>query len=137
MKKRHVVALLASTLLFACQDKATQLQPSNWTLSSIDGQSINSKIHSNLSIDTDGRAHGVLACNNFFGEVVTQDKNIRIEKMGSTRKMCVPPVNKVEMQVSQTLSNWSEIQVSGTQLTLSGEKYTLIYQLSSPESESK
>lgn len=139
MNKYHVVTLLATTLLFACQNSPSELQQlqNNWKLTSIDGQNVDAKIQSVLSIDKEGAAHGMLGCNNFFGEIALQDQQIRVEKMGNTRKMCLPKINKVEMQIAQTLSNWSDVKINDTKLTLKGEQHTLIYQLNDSANEKK
>lgn len=133
MKFAPLVVLSASTLLFACSNQAeNQLQvvglqdlQSEWHLVSIDSKTTD--IESSLNVDAQAKATGNLACNNFFGTLELKENQLRIEKMGSTRKMCEPTVNAVEMTVSSTLSSWSEVKVSGQQLTLTGEKHTLIY----------
>lgn len=135
MKLAPLAVLPMSILMFACSNEASmattpiQVQDlqQEWQLVSIDNNTIVTS--SSLSVDEQAKASGNLACNNFFGTLALQDNKVRIDKMGSTRKMCEPAVNKVEMTVSSTLSTWSEVKISGAELTLTGEKHTLIYKM--------
>ncbi|WP_022941540.1 META domain-containing protein [Psychromonas hadalis] len=139
MKLAPLVILSLSTLLFACSNESNtntesvmqtiELQDlqKEWQLVSIDNNNIDTK--SSLTVDAQAKATGNLACNHFFGTLALQENKLRIEKMGSTRKMCAPEVNNVEMSVSSTLSNWSEIHISDQKLTLTGEEHTLVYRI--------
>ncbi|MCP4321205.1 MAG: META domain-containing protein [Psychromonas sp.] len=137
MKFAPLVVLSLSTFLFACSNdtnaeiaiSAIKLQDLQyeWQLISIDNNSI--ETDSNLTVDDQAKATGNLACNNFFGSLELQKNKLRIGKMGSTRKMCEPEVNDIEMTVSSTLSNWSEAQISNQKLTITGDKHTLIYSI--------
>ena len=121
--------------MFACSNEpsmaATPIQVQDlqqeWQLISIDNNSI--EMLSSLSVNEQAKVSGNLACNNFFGSVELKENKMRIDKMGSTRKMCAPATNKVEMTVSSTLSAWSEVQLSKQKLILTGEKHTLIYKI--------
>jgi heat shock protein HslJ len=137
MKLVPLVVLSLSTLLFACSNESnesteTKIQPielhhlqKDWQLVSIDN--IDIKTSSSLNVDEKAQATGNLACNNFFGSLVLQKNKIRIDKMGSTRRMCAPDINSVEMMVSSILSTWSDVKISDQKLTLTDEKHTLIY----------
>lgn len=137
MKLAPLVVLSLSTFLFACSNesnvatetvmKAIEIQDiqQEWQLISIDSSDVTAT--SSLTVDEQAKATGNLACNNFFGTLELQENKLRIDKMGSTRKMCEPEVNSVEMTVSSTLSTWSEVQISDQKLTLTGEKHTLVY----------
>ena len=134
MKLMPLVALSMSTLLFACSNESSintqeKIQPielqQEWQLVSIDN--IATKVFSSLNVDEQLKASGNLACNNFFGSLDLQENKLRISKMGSTRKMCEPDVNTVEMTVSSTLSTWSKVKISEKKLTLTGETHTLTY----------
>jgi len=132
MKLTTIIALTLSTLLFACSNSANtaiQLQDlqKEWKLSSIDNNPVQSM--SSISVDEQAKATGNLACNNFFGTAELKDNKLRIDKMGSTRRMCEPAINDVEMTVSSTLSSWSEVQINNQQLTLIGAEHTLTYTL--------
>lgn len=135
MKLVTLVVLSLSTFLFACSNEPTakvemmpiQMQDlqQEWQLTSIDNMAVETK--SNLKVDEKASATGNLACNNFFGTLELQTNKLRIDKMGSTRKMCEPAVNDIEMIVSSTLSDWSTVEMNGKQLTINGEKHTLTY----------
>ncbi|GLS90684.1 heat-shock protein HslJ [Psychromonas marina] len=135
MKLTTIIVLSLSTLLFACSNNTnTTMQPiqlqdlqKEWKLTSIDNNPVQSM--SSISVDEQAKATGNLACNNFFGAVELQANKLRIDKMGSTRKMCEPAVNDVEMIVSNTLSSWSEVKINNQQLTLTGAEHTLTYTL--------
>jgi heat shock protein HslJ len=134
MKLASLTILSISTLLFACSNANTANTPAQasdlqqeWQLVSLDGNAVTGA--SSLKIDIDAQATGNLACNNFFGTLTLQDNKVRIDKMGSTRKMCEPAVNEVEMKVSSALSSWSEVQLQDKKLTLTGEVHTLVYKI--------
>lgn len=134
MKFASIALLSVSTLLFACSNEANNIAPlalkdiqKQWQLTSIDGKTLETE--STLSIDEQAKASGNLGCNNFFGVVELDTNKVRIDKMGSTRKMCEPQVNVIEMSVSSTLSNWSEVSIKDQQLLLTGDKHTLTYSL--------
>lgn len=133
--KLIIFALLSlSTFLFACSSQTAinteptpiQLQDvqKQWQLISIDNKVIETTSTLNISELT---AKGNLACNHFFGTLELQQNKLRIDKMGSTRKMCAAKVNDLEMVVSSTLSDWSEVRINAEQLTLTGATHTLIY----------
>lgn len=133
MKLITLVLLSLTTLLFACSSepvakvhpiKMQDLQQ-QWSLISIDNKAVETS--SSLKVDDNASATGNLACNNFFGTVEIQANKLRIDKMGSTRKMCEPAANDIEMIVSSTLSDWSKVTISDKQLTISGAQHTLIY----------
>lgn len=137
MKLVALVVLSLSTFLFACSSESNVNAEENiqaitlqdiqkeWQLVSIDNN--NTSVVSSLNIDNQAQATGNLACNNFFGTIKLQENKLRIDKMGSTRKMCIPEINNVEMAVSSTLSTWSEIHVIEQTLTISGSQHTLVY----------
>ncbi|MEI6894931.1 MAG: META domain-containing protein [Colwellia sp.] len=137
MKLAQVVILSLSTLLFACSSGPTaeiakhplelQALSQQWKLVTVDNKNITTS--STLKIDDQGKASGKLACNNFFGELQLEANKLRIDKMGNSRKMCIPEIYSLEVQVASTLSNWSEAELSGKDLILTGEKHILVYTL--------
>lgn len=136
--KLKLLILALSPILFACSNesksdatesiqaiKQQDLQK-NWYLIQLDNRPI--QANSSLNINKQEKASGNLACNNFSGALEFQENKIRINKMVSTRKMCEPDINIIEMTVSSTLSTWSEVNVSGKTLILTGEMHILTYQ---------
>ncbi len=139
MKLAPLVAVSLSIFLVACSNESNvNAQESmqsitleeigkEWKLVSIDNNSTD--ITSTLNIDNQAQAKGNLACNNFFGTIELQENKFRIAKMGSTRRMCEPEVNDVEMTVSSTLASWSEVQLTEQMLTIKDDQHTLIYSI--------
>lgn len=141
MKFLKLIPLLClPLLLFSCSAKtassvppqttlisAAQIQQ-QWLLVGIDGQPVNTRINSTLSVSTANKVTGNLACNYFFGTLQVQDNRLKIDKMGSTRKMCQPAINEVEGIVAAILSDWSEVQVNAQKMTLIGQAHRLHYQ---------
>lgn len=103
-----------------------------WRLVAIDGQAIDSKINSTLTISAADKATGNLACNAFFGTLKLQENRFKIDKMGSTRKMCEDKVNAVELIVAAVLSGWSELLLNEDSLTLIGQTHRLDYKAQYP-----
>lgn len=137
-----ILASLTTLFILACSAETSRNEPQltaasqsialsqihkHWVLIAIDGQAIESSINSSLAIDKTAKATGNFACNHFFGRLELQGKRLRIDKMGSTRKMCRDKVNEVEMIVARVLGDWSEIQVSTDKLILIGREHQLSY----------
>ncbi len=138
---KTATALLFSLSLFACSsgtDNTTDISPTavelaqlqnEWQLMNIDQRAVDAGISSTIRIDAQSKATGNLACNNFFGALELQNNQLRIEKMGSTRKMCREQTNEIEMTVASVLADWSEIQLNGQTLILTGKEHKLTYQV--------
>lgn len=134
-------SLLISTLfLFACSAEVTntpgqieikQLQR-QWILTAINETPVTATIESSLTVDTQAKATGNLACNRFFGTLELQNNHLRIAKMGTTRRMCQDKINAVEKPVSTVLGDWSKVQLTDNQLILSGKKDKLSYRIKVP-----
>lgn len=135
---KFVLALLPLSL-FACTStpqaevsktvepiEITQIQK-EWKLKEIDGASIPSDVVSTLHVDSKLKSTGSLGCNRFFGTAELKDNTFIINKLGTTRRLCSEEVNKVEQTVSETFTDWSQIQVSETQLILKGKTHILKY----------
>ncbi|WP_051303020.1 META domain-containing protein [Psychromonas aquimarina] len=137
---KTAAVLSTSLFLFSCSTAATnntdvspavieliQLQ-NKWQLVNIDQQAVDAEINSTITIDAQSKATGNLACNNFFGALELHNNQLRIEKMGSTRKMCRRQTNEVEMVVASVLADWSDIQLNEQTLILTGKEHKLTYQ---------
>lgn len=137
MKLFKTSLALSSFVLCACSAEVTgtsgkldltELQH-QWVLTAINNAPVDKKIKSTLNVDAQSKSTGNLACNQFFGGLELQDNEIRIDKMGSTRKMCQESVNVVEHTVSSVLANWSQVQLSNGLLILNGKKDKLSYRI--------
>ena len=140
MKFIKLIPLLCiQLLLFSCSAQtasssapqttlitAPQIQQ-QWLLVGIDGQPVNTRINSTLAVSTANKATGNLACNYFFGTLQIDNNRLKIDKMGSTRKMCPPPINEVESIVAAILSDWSKVQINDQGMTLIGQAHRLHY----------
>ena len=134
MKLKLLIIMSLSWNLLACSNESSMketIQPirlqdlqNNWQLTSLDNKMIQANSH--IQID-DLKASGNLACNHFTGSLELQENKMRIKQMVSTRKMCEPELNNIEMSVSSTLSSWSEITIDEHNLVLTNERHTLIY----------
>ena len=137
MKKYYLAAAIGLvTLLTGCNegDVAFEDLQKTWTLTSIDGKDVDST--ADFLVQTkrkDGpeelRISGNLGCNNFFGLAELDDNKFKVDKMGSTRKMCPPELSSIEKSLSSVLSDWSDISIEENLLTLSNGKNTLVYKL--------
>jgi heat shock protein HslJ len=136
MKISKLPLFLAPLLLFGCsnadpENKIAELSElqKQWTLTSVDGTAVDKKITSTLHIDSRNKATGSLACNNFFGDFQLKESESKaiINKLGATKRLCDEATNKMEHIVSMTLSTWSNIQVSETQLVITDENHSLKY----------
>jgi heat shock protein HslJ len=138
---KKIAVLLTTLFLVSCSAETNdQVQIANtliesmqiqqqWRLVAIDGQAIDPQINSTLSISDGNKATGNLACNAFFGTLQVQENQLKIDKMGSTRKMCEDKVNAVEFIVAAVLSDWSEVSLDGESLTLLGKVHKLRYKV--------
>jgi len=134
---KRITLLLSSLFLFACGSHSTastatisptQLQH-EWVLINVDGRMINTSINSTIKISTENKASGNLACNLFFGELIQQGNEVKITKMGSTRKMCGADTMQVESTISNVLNNRSKVSLFEDKLTLTSKSHQLTYQL--------
>ena len=114
------------------QITAQDLQHHNWELVSIDGKNLvleGRQSAPRLEVGEKMTANGNAGCNNFFGQAELKDNQFRIEKMGMTMMMCIGDVMDTEQAFSQTLSDWSEINLTKDSLTLKNEVHTLTFTL--------
>jgi len=127
MRLSTLLIVLLSTILTACNSASTaeSALQKEWELATLDNQPL--QVTSTLSVDAEQKVTGNLACNNFFGTLQVDNNKVRIDKMGTTRKSCIPAVNSVEMAVSNTLSSWSKVTITSEKLILIGNKHTLTY----------
>ncbi|ELB2148166.1 META domain-containing protein [Vibrio parahaemolyticus] len=138
--KTLVTAISLPVLMTACASNgddvkeitAQDLQHHNWELVQVDGKNIvldeNQKA-ARLEIGENLTANGNAGCNNFFGQAELKNKQLRIEKMGMTMKMCMEDQMKIENAMTQTLSNWSDITLTKDGLVLKNADHELTFTL--------
>ncbi|QUJ66218.1 META domain-containing protein [Photobacterium sp. GJ3] len=138
MKKHLLTAMGTALFLSACagtggstasksSDDLTQYE---WELTKIDNQTVT--IPSMGAVPTLGfenttMAHGHSGCNRYFGSAEVKDGKFRIEKMGMTMMACPEDAMKLERVMSDTLSQWSNAEISGNTLTLTTQQHTLTF----------
>ncbi len=143
-KKALLAAVVLPVLITACSAQKSNseetvqaitpqdLQHHNWNLEKIDGQMISVQDKSQtprLEIGEKMTANGNAGCNNYFGQGELEDGKFRIKQMGMTMKMCGDDAMNIEMSMSKTLSDWSEITLTKESLVLKGSEHTLTFKL--------
>lgn len=139
--KTLLAALSLPVLVTACATNGddvktitqADLQHHNWTLTQVDGKAIQveeGQQAPNLEVGEKMTANGNAGCNTFFGQAELKDNQFRIEKMGTTMKMCMGESMNVESAFSKTLSDWSDMTLTKDSLTLTSEAHTLEFKLS-------
>ncbi len=134
---KYVTLILLPLFLAACSAEANLATNSitiddlqkEWALVEVDGEKLGKEISGSLTIDQEAKATGNLACNRFFGTAQLQGNSLKIDKMGSTRRMCEPLVDQVEAIVSQVLSSDSTVTIKANKLLLNSAEHQLTYQI--------
>ncbi|MGF1696182.1 META domain-containing protein [Vibrio kyushuensis] len=138
--KTLAAAISVPVLLTACVSNGEEgqvitsqdLQHHNWELVQIDGKDI-AKGEDNkpvrLEIGENMSANGHAGCNNFFGQAELNENQFRIERMGTTMKMCDEESMNTEMAMSQVLTDWSDITLTKDSLELKNDVHTLTFTL--------
>ncbi|MEL0628413.1 META domain-containing protein [Psychromonas aquatilis] len=138
MKTTKVMVLMLSSIILGACTNEVPIEPQkidmaelqhDWKLTHVDNIQVATVINSSLTIDEENKSSGNLGCNNFFGEAEVQGNQLRIGKMGNTRKMCESLQNDVEMDVSQVLSGWSDVLIDDDTLIIGNNKHSLTYKL--------
>ncbi len=105
-----------------------ELQASQWLLTDVDNQEIHlatGQKAPSVSIDRALMATGYTGCNNYFGTAEIRHNQIRLVKMGSTKKLCFNGQMELETLMTRTLSDWSTVEVNRNVMTLSSQQHTL------------
>jgi len=139
MRTRVVLTLLLAWI--ACSGAMAQstitaedLQHHRWVLESIDGKPLP---------DTNGKGKvpeldfgeqmivtGNLGCNQMNGQAVLRDGYFLIEAMATTRMMCSPPWDDIELKLQTVLGSESTATLDEDRnLTLTSTNATLVYRL--------
>lgn len=136
MKTTKIMVLMLSSIILGACTNEVPIEPQkieiaklqhDWKLTHVDNIQVATIINSSLSIDENNKSTGNLGCNNFFGEAEVSGNQLRIGKMGNTRKMCQSLQNDVEMDVSQVLSDWSDVLIDNNTLIIGNNKHSLTY----------
>jgi heat shock protein HslJ len=138
MRTRIVLIILFGGLAMtgACAQSAviaTDLQHHRWVLESIDGEALptdeGGKIPE-LDFGEQMTVSGNLGCNQFNGQAVLRDGYFLIESLATTRMMCTPPWNDIEMILQTALGHESTISLDAEKkLTLETASSRLVFRL--------
>jgi heat shock protein HslJ len=143
MKKRLLAVLALPIILAACANNDSDvtrvasegdLVNNNWVLTQVDSKALNLPEPfkaPNLELTDDLGANGHSGCNRYFGQAELKDGKLRIEKMGMTMMACPEPAMTMEQTMTKSLTDWSNVSVSGNQMTLTNATHTLTFERNS------
>jgi len=94
---------------------ASDLQHHRWILESINGEPISTGDDGGMipELDFGEQMHvsGNTGCNRMSGKAVLRDGAFLIPNMATTRRMCAPPQNELELTMQKVLGNESDISI--------------------------
>ncbi len=104
LSRNAAFAALAASL-FGCSSEPLQVvnervYQAEW----IDGQPRVRHTHPTLILGQDGRAYGNAGCNHWFAAYSLADNHLSFSEIGSTRKLCPPPIMAQEQRFLDSLS---------------------------------
>lgn len=136
---KHLAILISLIILKSCgssQDMAsaanTSQMKTNETLSGkflitqLNGTNV-SAFELTLQFDSKtNKVSGFAGCNRFFGTYMTNANTISFSELGATRMMCQDEVNKVELDMFQTMAKITGFELSNGLLSLKNEDAIVI-----------
>jgi len=99
-------------------DDLATLQAAPWTLSELDGQSVDASTGITAAFGADGSLTGSAGCNDYFGDYTTDGAILSVSPLAATRKACEQDVMDAEnvfLTLLQGAATWS---LDGTVLTV-------------------
>ena len=110
------------------------LQHHRWLLESIDDKPIEAATQEGMIPELDFGERmfvsGNTGCNQYTGRGMLREEYFVIERIASTRRMCMKPQDDIERTVLQVLGSESVIRIgAGRQLTLEAEQAVLRFRL--------
>ncbi len=99
-------------------DDLATLQAAPWTLSELDGQSIDASAGITATFGADGSLTGSAGCNDYFGDYSTDGALLTVSQLAATRKACEQDVMDTEglfLTLLETAATWS---LDGSTLTV-------------------
>ncbi|WP_177208002.1 META domain-containing protein [Pseudoalteromonas denitrificans] len=107
-----------------------QLKHQNFKLHTIDKKAVETIKVVNIEFIEAMRTNGFAGCNRFFGQAIIEEGKFKVDKIGMTRKSCGTDINKIETDIIDTLSTWSDITLENDILTIKG-KHELMFKITS------
>lgn len=131
--KRIFIAATLPLMFTACASigtvSKTDLQHHHWSLTSINGEAINTDIKSDLELGEHFTINGLAGCNRFMGNAELNKGALSAPNLATTMMACNTDEQEIETAVLQTLTEGAKVKNKGQQLILTGETYTLVYKL--------
>jgi len=134
---RAALLVVASGLAAACvtaQPNVTpeDLQNHRWVLESINGNALGPEITDGkipeLNFGEEMRVSGNTGCNQYTGQAIVRNGTFVVEAMASTRMMCAPPQNDLELSLISVFGSESNISLDAKKmLTLKSGDTTLVF----------
>ncbi len=105
-----LVAGASLAVMQAGPDDLATLQAAPWTLSELDGESIDASAGITAAFGADGSLSGSAGCNTYSGDYQTDGAILTVGPLASTRKACEDPVMRTEdtfLDLLQNAGTWS------------------------------
>lgn len=120
-------------LLSACNslNKTTEtkkLENTNWVLISIGNEKPSIENPITLVFQQENKFSGKGVCNRYFGEYIQNEKQLKFQKVGSTKMAC--PNLSVESNYFNLLNLVESFEIKNKQLLLKSKETTLIFESS-------
>jgi heat shock protein HslJ len=113
---------------------ASDLQHHRWILESINGEPLSTGDDDGMipELDFGEQMHvsGNTGCNRMSGKAELRDGAFLIPNMATTRRMCAPPQNELELTMQKVLGNKSDISIDENEnLILATDNVVLRFRL--------
>jgi len=99
-------------------DDLATLQAAPWTLSELDGQSIDASTGITAAFGADGSLAGSAGCNDYFGDYTTDGAQLTVAPLAATRKACDQDVMDTETLFLSLLESAATWSLDGSTLTV-------------------
>jgi heat shock protein HslJ len=101
--RNAALTVLAVSLLGCSSEPLQVVNERVYEAEWIDGQPRLRHTHPTLILGQDGRAYGNAGCNHWFAAYSLADNHLSFSEIGSTRKLCPPPIMAQEQRFLETL----------------------------------
>lgn len=125
MKNIILIAFVAA-LAFGCSAQHNSISNSEWKLTEMNGQKIDSKVLITLKlIKENGSITGSGGCNQYYGTYIQNNDQITFNVTGTTKMFCDETMN-YEDEFIRTLKNQFTIKQEGENLLLSKDNNIIL-----------
>ncbi len=119
--KRFTLLFTISTTLAACSSTTVpplETLPGNWLIVSIQDKTVIENSAARLVFHSEDKLSGSASCNNMSSSYSAQDSALTINRIATTRKMCLPALMEQESRLLRALSKVNRFQLNNGQLSL-------------------